>query len=99
MSFYKYNLLADTIYGGYVYSKINPILEQINNFHKSLDIHSGICEIGLFQGKSFLALCCVAHENETCLGIDSFGDYKKILMKLLEIKLFHYVKINHDFLV
>lgn len=77
MSFDNYNKYVETIKGWYIYDKINPILEKINNFHKTNNIQSGICEIGIYQGKSFLALCCISSPNEKRLAIDSFGDFKE----------------------
>jgi hypothetical protein len=77
MSFEIYNNHVENIKGWYVYDKINPILESINNFHRSNNIESGICEIGIYQGKSFLALCCLSTKDEKKLAIDSFGNFKE----------------------
>ena len=72
MSFSIYNNHIETINGWYIYDKINPILENINKFHIANNIKSSICEIGIYQGKSFLALCCITSPDEKRLAIDSF---------------------------
>lgn len=64
---------AHSIKGWYDYINLNPILYYIDTFHKANNIIGDICEIGVYHGKFFLALCCLKQENETCLAIDSFG--------------------------
>lgn len=73
MIFKKYNEIADSISGWYAHEDINPIIHRIHLFHQNINLFGDICEIGVYHGKFFLAMCCLKQKGEVCLAIDSFG--------------------------
>jgi hypothetical protein len=75
--FCNYNKIADTMNGWYCYKEINPILLKISEFQKRKNISAGLCEIGVFQGKSFTAMSCLFEKDEPKIAIDSFGENKE----------------------
>ena len=69
----KYNEISTDIDGWYCWKEINPVLDLITKYQRDKNVYGGVCEIGVYKGKSFLAISSVTQDEEIRLAIDSFG--------------------------
>jgi hypothetical protein len=64
---------------GWVFDGLRPYLQHAGAYQEEQGITGNLAEIGVFEGRFFIALAHLARPDETCVAIDVFDEQDKNL--------------------